>query len=37
VCQVMRVSLVMKWHISWYEQNLNNHSQDLNQRAASQL
>jgi hypothetical protein len=36
-CQVMRLLLVMKRHLSWQEQRLNIRSQDLNQLAASQL
>jgi hypothetical protein len=33
----MRLLLVMKWQISWQKQDLNIHSQDLNQHAKSQL
>jgi hypothetical protein len=33
----MRVLLVMKWQITWQERDLNIHSQDLNQLAASQM
>jgi hypothetical protein len=36
-CQDMSALLEIKRHINWQEQDLNTHSQDLNQLVASQL